>query len=169
MCDMRPISIVLAAAGLAIAIGSFALTWFTHVSGPNHIKIKPGEITSCQGDTCTTENSDNADYDSMWLGVTNAGKLSAGLGLFACFGGAVMAHSRKSQFGKGGMAIKKEHLMFAALIGLGLTLASLLMVPIGPVKAPGIIVALIGYAVGAAGTFLIKEERPQPNVARPMP
>lgn len=163
---MRPISIVLIAAALAIAVGTFTLTWFTHVSGPNTFKIRPGEITKCQDGTCNTENSDNADYDSMWLGVTNAGKLAAGLGLFAALGGAVMAHQGKSAFGK---TVKKEHLMFCALIGLGLTLASLLMVPIGPVKAPGIFVAAAGYALAALGTFLIKEDRPVPNVAaRPM-
>lgn len=164
---MRPITIVLIAAALAIAVGTFALTWFTHVSGPNTFKIRPGEITKCQDGTCTTENSDNADYDSMWLGVTNAGKIAAGLGLFACLGGAVMAHQRKSQLGG---TIKKEHLVIAALIGLGLTGASLLMVPIGPVKAPGILVALAGYAIGAAGIFLIKEERvaPPPMMPRPM-
>jgi len=166
MSDMKPISIVLVAAALAIAVGTFALTWFTQVSGPNHIKIRPGEITVCQGDACKTENSDNADYDSMWLGVTNAGKLAAGLGLFACLGGAFMAHQRKAQLGG---TIKKEHLVIAALIGLGLTAASMLMVPIGPVKAPGIFVALAGYAIGAAGIFLIKEERVAPPPMMPRP
>lgn len=158
---MRPISIVLLAGALAIGIGTYALTWFTQKAGPNTIKLRPTEISVCAPDgTCTVQNSDGADYDSTWLGVTNAGKITGGLGLLACAAAAAMAHSRKAQLGSGGVAIKKQHLLIAVLIGLGLAAASLLMAPMGLVSAPGIFVALAGYAVGAAGVFLIKDDAP---------
>lgn len=155
---MRPITILLLAGALAIGIGTYALTWFTQVSGPNTIKMRPGQITVCQGETCTTKESDSADYESMWLGITNGCKIAAGLGILACGAGAVLAHQRKTQFGTGGTAIKKNHVLFAAAIGLGLTLASALMVPFGLSKASGIWVAAAGYAIGALGIFLLKDE-----------
>jgi hypothetical protein len=161
-------TIVLLAAALVIGIGTYAMTWFTQKSGPNTIKLRPGEITVCRGETCTTQESDSADYDSTWLGITNACKVAGGLGILACGAGAALTQGRKTQFGTGGTAIKKNHVLFAALIGLGLTAASLLMVPIGLEKATGIFVALAGYAVGAAGIFLLKDE-PEPRPApRPM-
>lgn len=167
---MRPITIVLIAAALAVAVGNFTLAWYTQVSGPNKITLRPGKITVCQDETCTTQKSDNADYDSMFLGVTNGGQIAAGLGILACAMGAVMAHGRKTKLGSGGTAITSKHLMFAAAIGFGLTLASMLMVPIGLVKAPGIFVALAGYAVGAGALFTLRDESPRlpPTMQRPI-
>ena len=159
MSDMRPISILLLVGALAIGVGTYSLTWFTQKAGENTIKLRPTEITVCAPDgTCTVQNSDGADYDSTWLGVTNAGKITGGLGLLACVAAAAMAHSRKSQLGAGGMAIKKQHLLTAAVIGLGLTAASLLMVPMGLSAVAGVYVALAGYVVGVVGMFLIKDE-----------
>ncbi len=169
MSDMRPITIVLIAAALAVAVGNFTLAWYTQVSGPNKVSLRPGKITVCQGETCTTQESDNADYDSMFLGITNAGQIAAGLGIIACGGAAAMAHGRKTKLGSGGTAITSKHLMFAALIGLGLTLASFLMMPMGLVKAPGIFVALAGYAVGAGAIATLKDETPRPPPMMPRP
>ncbi len=158
MSDMKPISIVLLAGALAIGIGVFTLTWFTQKAGENTIKLRPTEISVCSPDgACTVQNSDGADYDSTWLGVTNAGKIAGPLGILACLAAAAMAQGRKTQLGDGGMAIKKQHLLIVLVIGAGLAAASLLMVPMGLVKAPGIFVALAGYAIGAAATFLLAD------------
>ncbi|MBA3452825.1 MAG: hypothetical protein H0T42_07030 [Deltaproteobacteria bacterium] len=160
---MRPITIVLLAAALAVGIGTYALTWFTQKAGTNTIKLRPTEISVCSPDgACTKQNSDGADYDSTWLGVTNAGKITGGLGLLAFAAAAAMAHSRKTQLGSGGVAIKKQHLLIAAAIGLGLTGASLLIAPMGLQSAPGVFVALAGYAAGTLGVFMLTDE-PAPN------
>lgn len=160
---MRPISIVLLAGALAIGIGTFALTWFTQKAGANTIKLRPSEISVCEPDgSCTVQNSDGADYDSTWLGVTNANKLSGPLGILACIAGAAMAQGRKTQLGDGGMSVKKQHLLIALLIGLGLAAASLLMVPMGLTKSTGVLVALAGHAIGAVGVFLLKDEATRP-------
>ena len=77
-------TILLLAGALAIGIGTYAMTWFTQKAGANTIKLRPTEITVCSPDgTCTTQESDNADYDSTWLGITNAGKIAGGLGILA--------------------------------------------------------------------------------------
>jgi len=165
---MRPITIVLLAAALAIGVGTYALTWFTQVSGHSKIKLKPGEITVCVDGTCTTAKSDNADYDSTWLGVTNACKIAGGLGILACGAAAAMAQGRKTQLGTGGTAIKRNHVLVAALIGMGLTAASLLMVPMGLSSSTGIFVALAGYAVGAGGLYLLKDGAPPGLAPRPV-
>lgn len=156
---MRPITIVLLAGAIAIGIGTFALTWFTQKAGVNTIKLRPSEISVCSPDgACTVQNSDGADYDSTWLGVTNANKLSGPLGILACIAAAAMAQGRKSQLGSGGMSVTKKHVLIALLIGVGLVAASLLMVPMGLTRSPGILVALAGHAIGAAGVFLLKDE-----------
>lgn len=170
---MRPISIVLLAGALAIGVGTFALTWFTQKAGTNTIKLRPSEISVCSPDgACTAQNSDGADYDSTWLGVTNANKLSGPLGILACIAAAAMAQGRKTQLGDGGMSIKKQHLLIALLIGVGLAAASLLMVPMGLTKSAGVLVALAGHAIGAAGVFMLSDEaapRPMGGTApRPM-
>lgn len=156
---MRPITIVLLAAALAVGIGTYALTWFTQKAGPNTVKLRPTEISVCSPDgACTTQSSDGADYDSTWLGITNAGKITGGLGILAFGAAAAMAQSRKTQLGTGGVAIKKQHLLFAAMIGLGLTAASLLMAPMGMSSTTGIFVALAGYAIGVGAAFTLTDE-----------
>lgn len=168
MCDMRPITILLLVGAIAIGVGSYGMNWFTQKNGQNTIELRPGEITVCSPDgDCTKSESDGADYDSTWLGITNACKIAAGLGILACAAAAAMAQGRKTQLGTGGMAITKKHAMFAAVIGMGLTAASALMVPMGLAKATGIFVALAGYALGVAGVFLLKDEAAPAAAIRP--
>lgn len=166
---MRPITILLLVGAIAIGVGTYGMDWFTQKSGPNTIKLRPGQISVCSPDgECTKSESDGADYDSTWLGITNACKIAAGLGILACGAAAAMAQARKTQLGSGGTAIKKTHAMFAALIGMGLSAASALMVPMGLDKGNGIFVALAGYAVAVAGSFLLSDDAPR-NPTAPLP
>lgn len=69
-----------------------------------------------------------------------------------------MAHARTTTLGSGGVAISKTHVLFAAVIGLGLVVASLVTKPARLGFGPGAFVAVAGYLACVVGLVLLKNK-----------